>query len=186
MQGQITLIDQFHAPAKAEIMGLGLLGICDNLAQEQLDPILTYLEVDPGRIEPESWYRLADYYQLLHTIFKTTNGPALLMAVGKALAHHLTDIAAVGNMENLVTDYFNFATSNLIRNTPSGFGYLVSRLGPQRYQIRNNTGTSNDVVFGYIWESMRLVADGRFFTVTPVSGFHRASMRGAVFNLIWE
>lgn len=179
-------IGQFEAPRGAEIMGLGIIGIFDTLAQDQIDPILEQHNLRKRDIRENEWYPLQLYYDLYRAIYSAPGGSQNLVAVGKSMAQGLIDSQQVNSIDDFLTNVLNSLTEGLVRNTPKDYGYLVDRLDTNYYQVMNNTGASNDLIFGFIWESVRMLSAGRSFKVAPVEGYYQDSPEGATFRVEWE
>ncbi|MEO1442915.1 MAG: hypothetical protein AAFV33_21120, partial [Chloroflexota bacterium] len=109
----MTPIKQFKAPDGAEIMGLGILGVFESLAKEQVDPILKTHNLSRDDIQPDGWYSLQLYYDLNKQMYDKPGGPMTLVAIGKATAANVTDPAAIGSVENFVTQELNRAATTV-------------------------------------------------------------------------
>lgn len=177
-------IRQFEAPPDAEIMGIGIRGLFDNLADKQIAPILAEYNLSKDVLEDEAWYSLQLYFDLYRVIHKTSSGYMHLVSVGKAIAANVTDADAIGDLETFVTQTLNETATTVIRNTPPGYGYTLDKVDDKHYKITNNTGAPNDLVYGYIWESVRLIADKRSFSFKPLENYP-SDTHGATFELTW-
>lgn len=178
-------IRQFEAPADAEIMGIGIRGVFENLADEQLAPILAEYNLSKDALDDEAWYSLQLYFDLYREIHNANSGYMHLVSIGKAIAANVTDPAAIGDLDTFVNQTLNETATTVIRNTPPGYGYIIEELGENHYAITNNTGSSNDLVYGYIWESVRLIAGKRSFNFKPMKNYPSDQV-GATFELSWR
>lgn len=179
-------VRQFEAPDGAEIMGVGVIGVFDTLTQNQIDPILAAHGLNMADIDQESWYPLQVYWDLWRVIHDSPGGSQSLVAIGKSIAQNVTNPDEIGSVDVFITQVLNQTATGLIRNVPDGYGYIIEKVDSQHYEVTNNTGSSNDLVFGYIWESVRMLANGRDFTVAPIAGYAPDSDEGATFSVSWR
>lgn len=176
---------QFEAPAGAEIMGVAILGFYENFEQETVTALLSERGLSKGSIRPDGWYDLQIYFDIYRDLLKQPNGTSDLVNIGKATAQNITQPREIDGLEGFITTELQRSATGVIRNVPDGYGYTIEQLGPNHYRVVNDTGAPNDLIYGYIWEGLRLVARRTHFTFRPVTHYPSRE-HGAVFEIQWQ
>lgn len=181
---EAVVVQQFQAPEGAQIMGVGILGLFDNLRQEMIGPILAQHNLRKSDIQQDGWYSLQVYFDFYHALYQQDGASANFVAIGKAIAQNVTDPERIESIEQFITEELNQTATSIINNTPDGYGYTLEQLGPNHYRITNNTGSPNDIVYGYIWESLRMLANKKRFSFRAIANYPSDEL-GAVFEVEW-
>lgn len=143
----------------------------NNLTPEVTDEIFQRHHLSPDEVLHDEWYPTTIVDDLYREILQQPNGPQALVAMGKAGVHMYIERLELTSVEESFHKLSNI--SNLtVRDVPEGYGYQSEKLGERHYRIRNNTATPNDLLYGAIWELMRvLTPEDQSFTVVPISGY---------------
>lgn len=174
----------FHAPEGSEIIGIAVKGYFNNLQQDSIQPILDQYNLKSEDIDDNGWYPLQTLYDVDKEIYKQPGGNLNLVAVGKAIASNVLD-SSITDLEEFLNVHLNRTATTAIRNVPEGFGYIVEKIGHQHYRITSNVPTSNDTVYGYLWEVCRLLKKPtEEFVLTPISGYP-GNQEAAVLEVKW-
>jgi hypothetical protein len=178
------IADQTQAPAGSEMLGQSIADWTDNLAQHITDPV--FHKYDLIEINPENWYSLDIVVDLYQEIKQSDGGGTALTAMGKASAGPVQQACNFSSFKDFLSNAgepFKVA----IRNIPEEYGLLVEEVGERHYKITNNSIVPNSMIYGYLWEMLRIINQGRYdYTFKPAGGFDiEAPVRG-VFDLQWR
>ncbi len=154
-------------------MGKVVKGYFHNLERDIVAPVLGRYNIDPEKISDGEWYPLQLYYDIDKEIYKGPNGSTALVAIGKATMANLLSLVTYKTLEDYITQGLNsIATRSFIRNVPSNFGFIATKLDHQRYQVKSNMPAPNESIFGSLWEACRLLKkETESFSVIPVEGY---------------
>lgn len=178
---------QMHAPEGAEVLGAAMMAWFDNLGMDTISPILAKYHLTAEDIQPENWYPFSIFDDIYKAVYHSPGGSTALVAVGKASAENLVSRETVHSAENWLENVLPPETHTFTRNVPEGYGFRIEKVSEGNYRFINNTGIPNDLIYGYLWEGLRiLVPEPKDFTVAPISGYYRDSPEGAVFEVRWD
>ncbi len=178
------IADQTKAPPGAEMVGQSIADWVDNLNREITDPVFKKHGLD--NIDPEAWYSLEIVVDLYHEMLQSEGGGPALVAMGKASAGPVQEIFKFSSYEEFL-DGAGKPFKAAIRNIPDEYGLIITRRGDKHYEITNNSIVPNDMIYGYLWEMLKLVREpGQEYTFRPLSGYSPGSTQRAVFELKWS
>jgi hypothetical protein len=176
--------DQTVAPPGSEMVGQSIADWVDNLEKEITDPV--FKKHGLNDIDPEAWYSLEIVVDIYQEILQSDGGGMALVAMGKASAGPVQEIFNFESFE----EFLNGADKPFraaIRNIPDEYGLTINRIADKHYKITNNSVVPNDMIYGYLWEILKLVRQpGQNYTFRPVSGYSPGSTERAVFELSWS
>ncbi len=179
------IADQTKAPPGSEIMGQFIANWTNNLEKSVTEPIFKKYGLDPKQIKLDGYYSL-DIVVDLYTEIRTRHGgsPALV-AMGKASGEPVQEIFKFKSVDEFMArcaEPFKAA----IRNIPEEYGLFVEKKDHQHYHVTNNSIVPNDMIFGYLWEMVRLIlGPGVRFSVKNTQPHNVDSLEGAIFEVSW-
>lgn len=175
---------QMHAPDDVTIAGLIINQFRGNLASDVTDPIMDAHNLTD--VDDEAFYPLSIVNSIYREIYADGSGRQALVAMGKASAKTAMDFIQPDSPQDVLDNVHNLFTAYL-RNMPDGFGVIVTQNEQDNYVVWNNTNVPNDLMYGFLWECLRLTkAEGKPFTILPTSGYEYDSEVGAKFEITWE
>ena len=177
----------FHAPEGSEIMGKVVKSYFHNLERDIFAPVLERYGLSLDSIGDEDWYPLQLYYDIDKEIYNGANGSSALVAIGKATMANLLSLVSYESLEDYLTNGLNsIATRAFIRNVPSDFGFIVTKLDAQKYQVKSNIPSANESAYGSLWEACRLLKqEDEKFVVKAVEGYPGNDIC-ATFEISWS
>jgi len=177
---------QFLSPEQAQISGKTLIGILDHLHNLQAKRQFALNGFSSGSINPDEWYAATHLNAVYKTVFAHGKGTAELIMLGKAMAHHAMETFQLQSIDDFISK-INRVVLIGMRHIPESYGWIVKHKQPQHCHIVNNTEIPNDVMFGYLWEMLRLLAaPQQTFSLIPIRNYSHDSKVGAVFDVRWE
>ncbi|MEO1254259.1 MAG: hypothetical protein AAFY41_05145 [Bacteroidota bacterium] len=162
----------FQAPEGAEIMGSALKGYFDIFTPTITKPILKEHGLTAETIHDEHWYPLQIGYDIEKAGFGDSTIGMDSVAMGKMVASTIIESDTMPDLETYLTVYINQITVISLRNIPDELGYIVEKIAEKDYRITSNVPSTNEAVFGFMWESCRLLKEpDETFFVHPISGY---------------
>lgn len=147
---------RFVAPEGAEVLGASAAVFFDNLASHQLDPVLAKHGFTQESFDPQAWYPLQFLLDLADEA-NPNDDHVIGVALGKALAQRLINMLNVPDAQTFVEVSLNQVQEVVNRNIPEEFGYQITKIDEGHYLVHNNTPFSNNGIYGYLWEAMRIL-----------------------------
>jgi len=176
---------QFTSPENLEMLGIVLIAFKQNLHEQMTAPIFDKYGLDSEHLKPDTWYPAAIMSDIYHEIYQNGGGSSSLVAMGKASVAAGLEVINPDTIEDFI-DSINQPILINLRNYPDGYGWIVEKNGDQHYRITNNTDAPNDLMYGYLWEMLRLLIDAdEHFQVLPVRNYQLGSEDGAVYEISW-
>lgn len=179
---------QMQAPEGAEVMGAAILSWFDNLEMSVIQPILSKHGLKVDDVKPDGWYPFAIFNDIYREVYESAGGKTALIAVGKASARLVVKAEDYpGGLEQFITERLPKDTRSFVRNVPEDYGFFVEKVGEHTFHATNNTNIPNDLMFGYLWETSRIlkVVD-RHFVVSPLTDYYNNPTEGATFKIEWS
>lgn len=152
---------RYVAPEGAEVLGMALVGYFDNLASHQLDPVLERYGFSKETFDPQGWYPMQTMFDLVVEA-NPHDDHTVAVALGKAVAETMLFVLDVPDTTRFIETYIQLPHEQFHRNIPEGYGYLVTKLDEGHYYLKNNTPHSTSGFYGYLWEALRRLTDGKF------------------------
>lgn len=180
----VYVADQTVAPPGAEMVGQSIADWTDNLEKEITDPV--FQKHGLHNIDPDAWYSLEIVVDLYQEMLQSSGGGMALVAMGKASAGPVQEIFKFKSYQEFL-DGAGKPFRAAIRNIPDEYGLTVVQKGEKHYEITNNSVVPNDMIYGYLWEMLKLIRQpGQSHVFRPVSGYTPGSTKRAVFELSWS
>ena len=177
---------QFQPHPDMEVLGATLITLNHNLREDITDPIFAKYNLDADHLQPDEWYPAVVLSDVQKEIHAKGRGSSALVAMGKALAIENLTQGKVNSIEDFIAGFKNVQQHEVLRNYPEGYGWSTEKVGEQRYRVTNNTDAPNDIVYGYLWETLRqLISEHEHFQVLPIKNFGPDAEDGAVYEISW-
>lgn len=162
----------FIAPYGGEMMGEALKGYFEIFPPPVTEPIMAKYNLSKEMIENETWYSLQIAYDIEAAGCSDSTLGMDYVALGKMAAAEILNIAMITDLETYLMVYLNQITKLALRNVPDELGYIVEKIADKHFHITSNVPSTNDAVYGFMWESCRLlVPEMEDFVVRPIAGY---------------
>ncbi len=162
---------QFIASPDAEMLGTVFQGMSENLRAEQSKKMLAAYGIT--EIDVDKWYPHPLSFDVAKAIHNQPNGTEVLVAMGRGIGETAALPSEINDVESFMAALPYLYQANIRYMHPEERFY-VETLGEKHYKVINNTPSSNNLIYGMLWEFLRRYSDSNEeFSLIPLSGVER-------------
>lgn len=149
---------------KAEASGAAMHAVASCIRSDQLRPLLDKYGL--RQIDPERWYPIKTWLNLLKDISQSQSGALDLIVIGKEIARNIVLPAEIDTVEAALMHLPEIYQRNY-RGGDVGY-YRVEKQGPKQYRVIGYIPFPSDMTLGVLRGLITRFADKRTrYTVTP-------------------
>lgn len=170
----------------AEVFGAGMSALFNHYRREDVIDSLTRHGLD--YFEPDGWYPVDRFINLLAEWSKMAGSITTLVSVGMAMTYHIElpdDIALLSGLEKIML----LGDMHVQQHRSGDVGaYTVERTDENKIRFTENMIWPDDMIYGYIYGTAKRYLDHNlYFSLHYVNNDNRQDMGGSqtVFDLIW-
>jgi len=166
-----------------EALGTAIIGLSHNLHEEFTRPVFAKHGLDVDHLDPDEWYPAYLINEIYKEVYANGRGASTLVAFGKASAVFGISLTNPNNVDELLAA-INEPILVSLRNQPQEYGLIVEKVDEKTYHVKNNTDSPNDLVYGCLWESLRLLMkENEDFELLPLENHEAGSEHGATYKI---
>ena len=134
-------------------------------------------------IDFDAWYPHHLAFDVAKAIHEGPNGMEGLVAMGRGIGETAALPSEISDIESFMAALPYLYQANVRNMHPEEFFY-VETIGEKHYKVINNTPSSNNLIYGMLWEFLRRYSSSdEQFSLRPLSGIEKDASEGAVFEI---
>ncbi len=175
-----------YAPG-AEVSGAAMTAIFNHYRREAVISSVRAHNMD--ELDPETWYPVDDFINLLKDWMEQPNSMTNLVSVGMAIIYHIEPSDEVQDLD-AVQKLLLLGDFHTAHHRGSGVGsYTVRQVADRHIEFVENTVWPDDMIYGYLYgAAQRYLDHGSYFTLRYDDQHKRQDFGGdsTLFHLTWE
>ncbi len=175
-----------YAPG-AEVSGAAMTAIFNHYRRDAVISSVKAHHMDD--LDPESWYPVDEFINLLKEWMNRPNAMTNLVSVGMAIIYHIEPGEDFENLDTVqkLLQLGDIHSAQHRKGSPGK--YVVKQLDDKHIQYWENTVWPDDMVYGYLYgAAQRYLDHGTYFTLKYDDEHKRQDFGGdsTIFHLTWE